>query len=154
MKNLLLLILFTVVFKILSAQNNIVGRWHYGPPSISNLIHENYCFFDDGTFCFNTDIDDQLSRVSKMGGTYKIVDHKIIFIATYYIEKIGGYLTLNKAEPGDVRWGFEEVKVNKVQIEKPIEEEVPLVLYKKQNVEILEVGSLKYYKIQDDPNKY
>lgn len=153
MKKLALLILLVATMSCLKAQS-IVGRWQAGLATLSDEYLENYQFFADGTFCFNTNGEDGLSRIEKICGTYYIENNMIVFKVRYYSEKTGGSLKLDGAEPGTAAWKFKNHKINKVLINNATMQKVRFKLYKEQDISIIEIDESKYYKVQNDPDKY
>jgi hypothetical protein len=153
LKKILLSLLFVFCLTTLRAQK-IVGRWQAQFATLSNEDLENYQFFNDGTFCFNTYGDDGLSRIQKICGTYMIAANKIILTPTYYTEKTDGDIVLDGVEPGTAVWRFENIKLKKILINNPVKKEVPFKLYTKQNSYVIEIDGSQYYKINNDPAKY
>lgn len=150
MKKIILLLLLAVLVKFAGAQN-LTGRWQADSAKFSEGI-ENYQFFADGTFCFNVDEDEGLSRVSKIAGSFEIAGAKLVFVPAYYIELSGGDLGLTGDKPGTATWEFDDTKEKKVQLRKA-KQQVAFKYYTKDGAEVLEVDGSKYYKVQNDPGK-
>jgi hypothetical protein len=153
MKYLLLAVLFSLHITNVNAQS-ITGRWQANSPIVSDEGDDNYQFFSDGTFCYNTDGEGKLMRIAKFGGTYKVNSTNIILTPTYYVEEVGGYLTRTGAEPGTAEWAFVDSKENKVRLEQIIKQKLPFKIYSIKNTIVMEIDSNKFYKIQNDPAKY
>jgi hypothetical protein len=150
MKKIPLLLLLILFFKYSGAQN-LTGRWQADSAKFSEGT-ENYQFFADGTFCFNVDEDEGLSRVLKIVGAFEITDSKLVFVPAYYIEVSGGELALTSDKPGTATWEFEDTKERKVPARKS-KQHVAFKYYTKEGTEVLEVDGSKYYKVQSDPGK-
>lgn len=146
-------ITFLLITVKLNAQN-IVGRWQAGSGLLSNEYNENYQFYSNGSFTFNTSGDDGLTRIMKINGTYRIFGNKIFFIAKNYVELAGGFLKFTGAEPGQSNWKFESNSPTTIKIVNQSEQAGSLKLYMKQKSVVLEIEGTRYYKVASDPNKY
>jgi hypothetical protein len=153
LKTLLFFMALLMSQTFLQAQT-IVGRWQAGSAQLSNEYNENYQFYANGTFIFNTDGEDGLTRIMKISGVYHIDRDTILFSVRNYVELSGGTLKFTGTEPGESSWKFEGNVPKQVKLSNEAEQKGTFKIYKKQDFVILEIDGAKYYKVSDDPEKY
>ena len=153
LRTMLLFMILLISQSFLQAQT-IVGRWQAGSAQLSNEYNENYQFYANGKFNFNTDGEDGLTSIMKISGVYHILNDTILFSVQNYVELTGGTLKFTGTEPGESSWKFEGNVPHQVKLSNEAEQKGTFKIYKKQNFFILEIDGAKYYKVDDNPDKY
>lgn len=135
-------------------KSDFVGIWQFGSQELNAGWFDNYQFFLNGNFCFNTNQNDATKRIISIGGTYKIKGDTLILQTTYSKEIQGGCLVRSETAGGsgwEIKGGkiitskFKSAKVSYLQIEScKDKEKVPCILLDKR----------KHYKLESDPNNY
>ena len=151
MKVLIITSILCVFSNLLIAQN-ITGRWQAGSPFVSAAYNENYQFFSDGTFYYNTPDDDGLTRVLTIGGKYNINKNNLILVPEFYIELYDGKLTMSGELLDNNNWAFDGQKTRKINLDQHLNHTIKYKLYALKGTKVLELNIEKFYRITDDPN--
>lgn len=135
-------------------KSDIIGIWQFNSREINAGWFDNYQFFLDGNFCFNTNQNDATRRIISIGGKFNIIGDTLILHTTYSKELKGGYLVRSETA-GSSGWEingaiidvikFKSPKLSYLQLENCKEhEKLPCILLDKR----------KYFKLENNPKNY
>ena len=133
---------------------DVVGIWQFNNKNIAAGWLDNYQFFSNGKFLFNTNQNDSTKRIISIGGTYKIKDSLLTLQSTFSKEIQGGYLVRSNTAGGsgwEIKGGkvivikYKYKKISSLKIEKCLnKEDIPCILIDKRI----------HFKLDDDPSNY
>jgi hypothetical protein len=90
---LVISIFFNLSYNKLNAQNlkkeDLIGIWQYGSSEINSGWFDNYQFFNNGSFVFNTNQNDGLKRVINIGGTFSLKSDTLFLYINFSKELLG-----------------------------------------------------------------
>ena len=149
-----LLVLYTNIIYSQINKSELIGIWQSGSKELSSGWHENYQFFSDGRFCFNTSQYDGLNRVVSIMGTFKINENTLILKITKSKELRGGVFVRSEILGGS-GWVIEGGKIIILNYNKP--KSSFLVIENCDKVDgfprvFIDKGV--YYKLEKDPSNY
>lgn len=150
-------ICFIFFCNVVNAQNlekeDLVGVWQFGSSEISSGWYDNYLFFNNGSFVFNTNQNEGLKRIISIGGTF-ILKSDTLFLYINYSKELTGGIPTRSNTVGSSGWAIQNGTVMTIK-HKPVKEY--LIIQKGDNPtnqSYLLLNSIKYFKADDDPNNY
>lgn len=149
--------LIILLFNNLNAQNlkkeDLIGIWQFGSSEISSGWFDNYQFFNNGSFVFNTNQNDGLKRVISIGGTFSLKSDTLFLYINFSKELLGGIPSRSNIAGGS-GWVIDNGTVKTIKHKQTREN---LMIQKgdnSTNQSYILLNSIKYFKAEDDPNNY
>lgn len=136
-----------------SKAQSLVGVWQRDTNCVLGKHLDTYCFFSDGTFCFNSDENNSLSRILSIGGSYIIVKNQIVFHVKYTIERSDGILVRDTLATQCGSWSIKGGVIKKMMLRKTIVEKADLDrTVNSKSGKCLLIDMRKYFKISNNPD--
>lgn len=130
----------------------IIGVWQFGCVEVNTGYFDTYQFFENGTFKFNTNQNDETRRIISIGGTYTLNKNYLVLHTTFINEIQGGYLVRSETAGGS-GWGISGGKPITTQFQSPKADSITVDFCENEKGYIL-LDSRKYYLIEEDPNNF
>lgn len=105
---------------------NIVGIWQSQTEVVGSGHLDNYQFYKNGSFKFNTNDYNGLNRIVSIGGKFSLTKDTIIFIVEYTLEYVGGYPIRSRTTTLSDSWELINGRIIKNIFEKAIEEKAQI----------------------------
>lgn len=139
-----------------SDTNRIIGVWQADNNLVSSAWNEAYQFFQNGDFIFNTSQYDGLQRIVKIKGKYRVYNDTLFFHVEALVEQKGGNIIRSKYTTLNDSWSIENSQLDEIRIESGIDE-VAYIEWPDIHLSdtiFIYIDMRKYYKMNNDPNKY
>lgn len=149
-----LLVLYTNIIYGQINKSELIGIWQFGSKELSSGWLENYQFFSDGRFCFNTSQYDGVNRVVSIMGRFKLNKDTLILKITKSKELRGGVFVRSETLGGS-GWVIEGGKIITIKYKNP--KSSILVVEKCDKVgdiPCILIDKLIHYKLENDPSNY
>lgn len=135
-------------------KNDIIGIWQMRSKELNSGWFDNYQFFQDGKFKFNTNQNDATKRIVSIGGEYSIKNNTLILEVSYSKEIIGGYLVRSETSGGS-GWELKAGKVKTIFYKSKMKSYLTIEkCTDTEGIECSYIDKVVYYKLENDPNNY
>lgn len=132
-----------------SSPINLVGIWQADQPVVGSALGDAYRFYGNGTFEFQVSVDNTVSRLNTISGSYSLSDSNLTLKVEKIIENVGGNFTY---EPDVDYWAFAGTRtVEKSVKTSPMIFTITVAPTDNGN-ECVQINMTKYYKVSSNPN--
>lgn len=156
-KNIILTVLSMFVFFGYSQEitkNDIIGIWQMRSKELNSGWFDNYQFFPNGEFKFNTNQNDATKRIISIGGKYSVKKNTLILEVSYSKEIVGGYLVRSETSGGS-GWELKDGKVKTIFYKSKMKSYLTIEkCADTEGIECSYIDKVIYYKLENDPNNY
>jgi len=151
------IIAFIILINILNVKAQItseklVGTWQLNNSQVASALHENYRFFQDGSFVYYFDSYNDSKRIISISGTYKILKNVIEFKILSRKEIVGGRIV--KASEG-FQNGWVLVDGIVKDVEQPESEVETCSISTSDSTDntqlCIKINNDKYFRVSKDP---
>lgn len=133
---------------------DLVGIWQFNNRNIASGWLDNYQFFPNGKFCFNTNQNDSTKRIISIGGTYLLKNNILTLQTTYSKEIYGGHLERSETAGGS-GWEVTGGKVITIKFKSKIISHITLEKCDdKEDVSCILLDKRIHFKLENNPINY
>ena len=138
-------------------QTEIVGIWQYKTAEVSSALLENFQFFNNGNFIFNTNSYNDLNPLRSISGSY-ILQNNILKLKVIQVRQRVGYKILEadhgfQSEPFQIKGG--NIFIIEQNDTEYSEHEIKFIVTPKGSViKSIKIDEELYFKLSADPNKF
>jgi hypothetical protein len=157
MRKIVFITFFMVVFSACSQEitkKDIVGIWQLGFSELNSGWFDNYQFFPNGDFKFNTNQYDATNRVISFGGQYEI-DSNILILEVSFITEIFGGSIVRSETAGGSGWELIDGTIETKYYKSKSKIFLTLENYcESEGISCIFIDKMIYFKLENDPNNY
>jgi hypothetical protein len=135
-------------------QLDIVGIWQSTIKELNSGWFDNYQFFFNGKFRFNTNQSDATRRIITIGGNYKIIKDTLVLEISFSKEIKGGFPIISETA-GSSGWEIQDGKIVTIKY-KSVKKCYLLIENSTEasSVPCILINKIKHYKLENNPNNY
>jgi len=135
----------------------LVGVWQVNSYLVTSGLKDNFQFYKDGTFVFNTDSYNNLNTVMSIVGKY-ILKNRILSLRVEYITQLTNFTVVGS----ESAFQFGPFRLDGGKLSTIVQKDTSYSIHeiyrmsdpKKSTKVVIRLDSDKYYKISSDPSEY